>query len=133
MITKTPAQALTRARGIWGYRGAWGQGPTKQEAAERARVVLCKWLDGLTLIVRCPDLLHRKGIAGEVRELVSPLELHIGPYKVGDSEVVRGLARFRKSQGAGWSWDEAFEAAESKIESGGAKFEKALDRIGRSL
>jgi hypothetical protein len=112
MITRTDAQALARARGIWGPRKAWVEGPSRKQLAAMARETLASVLDGLTLVARCPDLVHTEAVQTAARKLVHPWALFTGPFRVGKVDDY-GFGRI--IEGQGWSWDEAFAEAERKL------------------
>lgn len=117
VITRTEAQAIVRARGLWKAR-AWCEGPDRARLSKMARAVGGAWLDGLTLLVRSFDMLHRDEVRGAIRSLLHRPVGGTGPFRVGDFDraPIRGFGPLRTIRGDGWSWDDAFAEAEAKIE-----------------
>lgn len=141
-VTRTEQQALIRARGLW-KKAAWVEALKPAYVHKRANEALCGWLDGLTMIARCLDVLilsqhcqelvdggpgNYAPLVKEVRRLLSlPFGGLVLAYRVGDAVMHpgSGLPMLRGVKGHGWSWDEAFEMAERALESERAKREEA--------
>ena len=126
-ITRTKQQALIRARGLW-KGDAWVECLEAKRVDEAARLALTDWLDGLTLVHRNLDVIVSQQTGNEpqyrvpivriiVELLAKPHGNFVMAYQVGTvHRLGSGLPGVKSVLGYGWSWDEAFEMAEKKIE-----------------